>query len=134
MEKQKYKQLEVKFSRLIGEVIVKAEARENQSCVRFECESGKLYVLKHTENCCESVWLESTEGLDTLLGKVVNVNVEDEDISMPEGCDPHNDVWAGTFYRIETNESVADIRFCGYTNSVYALNASLYQLTLIVSV
>lgn len=87
------------------------------------------FVLTHSQDCCESVYIESIVGdLSDLEGTpiLMSEEVSSEGYGAPEGTDPDSFTW--TFFKLATIKGYVDIRFYGTSNGYYSESANLYDL------
>lgn len=83
-------------------------------------DDGWQCVFSHSQQCCESVWIESVSGdLEDLIGTPIllaGVNSSYEDPS--EENDGNDTLW--TFYRFATVKGFVTVRWCGTSNGYYS--------------
>jgi len=130
----KIKEARTHFSALKGLTLVSVErydpyfdasaqddiARDNNEELRMTSTCGKEFVLKHKQDCCESVSIESIVGdLQDLVGSPILVAEE----SASEG---HGESSTWTFFKLATVKGWVDIRFFGESNGYYSESAYLY--------
>lgn len=94
----------VSFSVLEGKVLTNVE-QVSEDVIRFECSDGSVYQLSHSQDCCESVVVESITGdLSDLIGTSVLLAEEASSNDDPPGYkheyEPESQTW--TFYKLRT--------------------------------
>jgi hypothetical protein len=109
------------FSELQGKTLTKVE-QIGDDRIRFE-EGDKAYELYHSQDCCESVEVESIVGdLADLVGTPILLAEEAESNDTPEGYkhdyEPESQTW--TFYKLRTIKGSVDIRWFGSSNGYYS--------------
>lgn len=113
-----------KFSDLLGAVIVSIEGLSDGSdFVTFKTEDGREFVMQHTQDCCESVSVESVVGdVQDLIGSPILLAEEASSGETPEGFtheyEPESQTW--TFYKLATIKGYVDIRWFGSSNGYYS--------------
>lgn len=112
----------MEFSGLKGETLTKVE-QVGDDVIRFELSDGRAFQLHHSQDCCESVVIESVVGdLSDLIGTPILLAEEASSEKTPEGastdhCDESN-TW--TFYKLRTIKGSVDIRWHGSSNGYYS--------------
>lgn len=104
--------------------------REEES-ITFYLDNSKSIRMYHSQDCCESVYIEDINGdLDSLLFKPILQ--ADEKISTNEDSDPKLDEYGysdesftWTFYTLANISSVVDIRWYGSSNGYYSERVDL---------
>lgn len=102
----------------------------------FITTEGVRYVQYHSQDCCESVDVESIVGdLEDLIGspilqaEVVTHNGDEDDssdwpVDVPRReCEPESYTW--TFYKLATIKGGVTIRWFGSSNGYYSESVSL---------
>jgi hypothetical protein len=111
----------IKFEDLKGETITAIEKTDEE--VTMALADGRVVTLYHSQNCCESVWLEDVVGdLGDLIGTPVllaeeSINDRPDDLP-PEEWEPESQTW--TFYRMTTIKGTVVLRWCGMSNGYYS--------------
>jgi hypothetical protein len=110
------------FSILQGKTLTKVE-QIGDDRIRFEVGDGKAYELFHSQDCCESVAVESVTGdLADLVGVPILLAEEATSNDDPPGYkhdyQPESQTW--TFYKLRTIKGSVDIRWHGSSNGYYS--------------
>lgn len=110
------------FVELVGKVFI--DVQKTEDAVIFTVSNTEKYSLHHSQDCCESVWLEDVCGdLADLVGKPI--------LSAEESCENNPDASdSGTFsfYSLRTFNGDVTFRFCGESNGYYSETADLYRV------
>jgi hypothetical protein len=113
--------INVNFSELTGKTLINIEGMEEGSeSIIFSCSDGSKYKLYHSQDCCESVRVESINGdVQDLLNTRINLaeevgNYETED--KPK----YSESYTWTFYKLGTIKGYVDIRWLGESNGYYS--------------
>jgi hypothetical protein len=93
--------------------------------ILFETVDGDIYRMFHSQDCCESVYIESIVGdLQDLVGEEIlvaeaNENLFDilKNIGKEEDSEESH-TW--TFYKFATRKGYVDIRWYGSSNGYYS--------------
>ena len=111
------------FDELLGRTLYKAESDGEELTLYL---SDNNYVrFYHSQDCCESVYIESICGdLNDLVGAPVLVaeevfNYEAEPLSAGE------ESYTWTFYKFATRKGYVDVRWYGSSNGYYSESVSV---------
>jgi hypothetical protein len=112
----------MEFSTLQGKTLTKVE-QIGDDRIRFEADDGKAYEMFHSQDCCESVAVESVVGdFSDLVGTPILLAEEAESRDDPPGVNheyqPESQTW--TFYKLRTIKGSVDIRWHGESNGYYS--------------
>lgn len=116
------------FEELLGKRLERVELLGDKEAIIFELKDGYgSYKLYHSQDCCESVWIEDIDGdLNDLLHEPLLMA---EEISGGSGTEPitgfealneHEESWTWTFYKLATIKGGVTIRFYGCSNGYYS--------------
>jgi len=128
-----------KFEDLLGKTLVRAEQVDflGDDEIRFETVEGDEFKLYHSQDCCESVSVESIVGdLSDLVGspilmaeEVTHSGGDGDSADWPEGVakdyEPESYTW--TFYKLATIKGGVTIRWFGSSNGYYSESVSFAQ-------
>jgi hypothetical protein len=82
--------------------------------------------MEHSQDCCESVYIENIDGdLDDLIGNPI-LHAEASTKDDPEA----GEVGMWTFYKIATVKGWVDIRWYGSSNGYYGIGVDLDEYDL----
>lgn len=117
---------EVSFAELIGKTLV--SINKTDDTVRFVADDGSEYEMYHSQDCCESVYIESVVGdLDDLIGAPILLAEEVTSDQDPEGytvASDYRDSYTWTFYKLATRKGYVDMRWLGESNGYYSESVS----------
>ena len=113
------------INELVGKIISKIDNNNNEQ-LYFYCNDDSVYIMYHSQDCCESVSIEDIVGdLSDLLHSPV-IDAREESNSEEHPADKQNtEVYAGdsftwTFYIIGTMKGSVTIRWYGSSNGYYS--------------
>lgn len=111
------------FSDLHGKTLI-AVKQDGDDEIVFVCADGKSYKLFHSQDCCESVFVESIAGeLSDLIGSPILLAEEATSaVDPPDAQAPafRDDSQTWTFYKLRTLKGSVDIRWYGSSNGYYS--------------
>ena len=117
------------FSDLLGKTLaaielVQSDVSKNDS-ITFSMTNGKKYQLTHSQECCESVYIEGIVGeLSDLIGSPITL----ADESMSDEKETRYGIEGWTFYRLATVKGYVDIRWNGSSNGYYSVSVDFREL------
>lgn len=114
---------EVTLEELVGKVLTEVRGAVGDDTLEFVCEDGSIYALYHSQDCCESVTIESIVGYPSdLIGAPILKAEESSSNETPDGFvhdyEPDSQTW--TFYKLATIKGYVDIRWFGSSNGYYS--------------
>jgi len=112
------------FSDLVGKTMTSVRNVDDEEII-FTQDTGDTYKLYHSQDCCESVRVESITGdLNDLVGVPVLLADEASSGDDPEGYKHEggyrDDSQTWTFYKLRTIKGSVDIRWYGSSNGYYS--------------
>lgn len=109
------------FSDLIGKTLVEVRGMDESSdAVTFITDDGLEYRMYHSQDCCESVYIEEVVGdAKNLLNTPILKASEDSNSNETAYGDEE---W--TFYNIATVKGYVTIRWYGESNGYYSTSVS----------
>ena len=119
----------------LGKTFLKVNVVDEDS-IKFVREDGHIYVMKHEQDCCESVYIEDINGdLNDLVGSPILIAEEscstNDDEILEEGSESSEDYrdesFTWTFYRFATVKGYVDIRWYGSSNGYYSESVNIYD-------
>ena len=112
------------FKDLVGVTIARVIGEVGDEQIEFEAEDGRIWIMSHYQDCCESVLVEDICGdLSDLVGSpIVSAEESTSENVNPEGVKPpeYQDNFTWTFYRIATAKGLVVIRWYGESNGYYS--------------
>lgn len=95
----------------------------------FSTESGRLFVMEHDQNCCESVTIDDICGnLEDLIGDPILLA---EEISNSDDYEDNNyddDSFTWTFYKLSTIKADITIKWYGTSNGYYSEEVTFREI------
>jgi len=116
------------MSDLIGLTFSRVEQIDDR--IEFETVDGKQFVMEHSQDCCESVDIESIVGdLSDLVGSPIlkSEEVDSGDTPARDPSDAEYGSFTWTFYKLATIKGYVDIRWYGSSNGYYSESVDLYE-------
>lgn len=117
------------FSDLVGKVIVKIEMDFDDE-ITIETSDGNEYLIRHEQNCCETVHLDRWIGnVADILNEVITLAEDDHDDpdwadNREYGDDSHT--WSA--YYLETSKGRLELWFLGESNGCYVESMSFIKV------
>lgn len=104
---------------LLGKTLT--EVREvNSEEIYFTTSEGVTFKMYHSQDCCESVYIESVEGdLQSLVGNPILI-AEEVAGETRGALSEYDDSYTWTFYKFATIKGHVDIRWYGSSNGYYS--------------
>ncbi len=107
----------------MGKVFVAIDVDKQNDIIKFTTDNNEWYVMRHAQDCCEDVWIESVTGdIKDLIGSPILIAEE----VIQEGKEEDSSTW--TFYKFATSKGYVDIRWIGESNGYYSESVDLYQI------
>jgi hypothetical protein len=116
---------DVQIEELVG-LTMKSVKREGQE-ILLTTDSGRRFVMKHEQDCCESVEIESITGdLADLVGSPILLAEESTNHESPKDAAAESFTW--TFYKLATVKGWVDIRWYGESSGYYSESISIEEI------
>jgi hypothetical protein len=114
-----------KFEDLVGETFTKIEgAGEGSMEIIFRGLREPSYIMKHVQDCCESVQVEDITGdIEDLIGTPILLA---EKVENRVEYDDKYDSRTWTFYKLATSKGYVTIRWLGESNGYYSESVDFY--------
>jgi hypothetical protein len=126
------------ISELIGKTIIKFDVDDNQENIYIETSDGDRYRMNHSQDCCESVYIESIVGdIEDIVGSPIlaaeEVVSHDDDITVTvfrtlSETQSYDESFTWTFYKLATIKGSIDIRWYGSSNGYYSESVDFVSL------
>jgi hypothetical protein len=119
--------LDSHVSELVGKTLVSVQHHtEDDDRIEFVTQSGETFVMHHSQDCCETVFVEDICGnLEDLVGSPIIQAEESSSEETPEGVEEPSyrtdDSLMWTFYRLATAKGLVVIRWRGESNGYYSV-------------
>lgn len=114
---------DLNFTFIKGMTLMSAIQNGNNE-IRFLFSDGRKFLMNHTQDCCESVNIESIDGnLSDIIGDEI-INATEDIISGENGCG----TWTKTIFTITTAKTSVVIKWFGGSNGYYSESVSFHQI------
>lgn len=108
-----------RFEDLVGKTLTNIEVSKDEDEIIFTLDNGKKYKLYHSQECCESVYIEDIGGdLINLVG--YPITMAEESTNSNECRMIEEDSFTYTFYKLATVKGYVTIRWVGGSNGYYS--------------
>lgn len=115
-----------RFDSLLGKTLTSVVIDKEGDIITFTAADGDVFVMGHSQDCCESVGINDVNGdVEDLVGNPILFAEESTSGTPPEGVEPYNyesQTW--TFYRIGTVKGTVVLRWLGTSNGYYSEGVS----------
>lgn len=115
---------DIEIEKFMGMTFTAITGEKGGEELRFHADNGNVYVMYHSQSCCESVYLEDVIGdLQDLVGSPIlraeeAVHSDETPIGIPQP-EGYNDSYTWTFYKLATAKGYVDLRWFGSSNGYY---------------
>lgn len=123
---------DVEITALLGRTLIGIEKSGDDEQIIFTAVTGEKWRMYHSQDCCETVTIESIVGdLSDLIGAPIlkaEEAISDQrpaDLPAPEYGD-ESQTW--TFYKLATIKGYVDIRWYGSSNGYYSESVSIEKI------
>lgn len=122
----------VNMETFVGLVFKSIDVSESDDEIFFETECGRKFRMFHSQDCCESVYIESIVGcFSDLIG--TPILIAEESASCNENPDDvdmeYQASFTWTFYKFATIKGYVDIRWYGESNGYYSESVDIHEIT-----
>jgi hypothetical protein len=115
------------LSELLGKTLISVQYYEGAEEVHFIDTEGNTYILFHSQDCCENVYLQDVEGsLTDLVGSPITMAEEVSEDRAPLSEWEESYTW--TFYKFATVKGYVDLRWYGSSNGYYSESVDFIKL------
>lgn len=113
---------------MLGKTITEVTGQVGGEEINFKFDDGIVARLYHSQDCCESVEIESIVGdLQDLVGNPLLVAEEVVSNEKVEGVEVYqDDSFTWTFYKFATIKGHVDVRWFGSSNGYYSESVNFY--------
>lgn len=109
---------------LQGKTLVAVERRNDDEII-FVTSEGEGYLMYHSQDCCEQVYIEDVVGdFSDLIGTPLLVAEERTNRDLPPAYE-HAESYTWTYYTFRTIKGSVDIRWYGESNGYYSESATI---------
>lgn len=114
-----------KISELVGETLAFCDEDPSDDKILLTTVSGRKFLFYHSQDCCETVQIESTEGeWRTLIGKVIEVAEHSE-----EDASESYESGTKTTLTFKVDGATVISRWVGSSNGYYSESVDIEELT-----
>ena len=117
------------FSSLIGKTLVSVTVDDDNDSIIFTTSTNEVFKLEHTQDCCESVYIESITGDIEDLLNVPILSAEEVSSDNHRAYEYTEESKTWTFYKLATIKGYVDIRFCGTSNGYYSESVDFFKVS-----
>lgn len=123
-----------KIDILVGKTLTSAVVKHGDDEIWFTTTDGDIYELYHSQDCCESVYIEDINGdLNDLVGSPITMAEESVSSELQawenEEEEDDRDSFTWTFYKFATVKGYVNIRWYGSSNGYYSESVSFKKIT-----
>lgn len=127
----------VDISDLNGKYVIDVLVSHDKQCIYIHCNGEgygeeEIYIMRHFQDCCESVELEDIDGdLEVLRNtRVISAECAEKENETPEGLINRewDESYTWTFYKIKTKKGYLTMRWYGASNGYYSESVDIYKL------
>jgi hypothetical protein len=118
-----------KIDTLVGRTLT--SVKQGDDDITFVTTDGETYRMYHSQDCCESVYIEDINGdLNDLVGSPITLAGEStsSDVQEWEDKEAYRDSFTWTFYRFATVKGYVNIRWYGSSNGYYSESVSFKKI------
>lgn len=119
---------ETQIETLAGETLTHIDVDEKENVILLTTESGRQVRIEHDQDCCESVYIEDTEGdWRELIGKPIIAATEE---IIPGGDPPpqYPDSWTRTNLTFKVDGATVINRWIGESNGYYSETVDIKEI------
>jgi hypothetical protein len=114
---------------LIGKTIIDIKNNNDEELI-FTCDDGSVYMMYHSQDCCEGVSIDEIIGdLSSLLNTPLIKAEERTSDKNPDGITKeYQDSFTWTFYELATIKGYVTLRWYGESNGYYSESVDFKQI------
>lgn len=115
------------ISQLVGKTL--SEIRNAGDEIIFITDTGEEYKMYHSQDCCESVYIEDIDGdLQDLIGNPILEASGRSNSDDPKEQEYPDDSFTWTFYIIRNVKASVTIRWYGSSNGYYSESVDFVKI------
>ena len=122
---------------MLGLTLASIQVANNQDLINFTTTCGRVFVMYHSQDCCEEVEIEDICGdLKDLIGspltnseEVSNYHKAFSLIHPTNKEEESDDSFTWTYYKFDTNKGGVTIRWFGTSNGYYSEDVDFKEIT-----
>jgi hypothetical protein len=129
----------------IGRTLARVEGKPGDDVLRLWFSDGTAFEMYHSQDCCESVWLDDVIGdwSDIIGFQILEASKreqskreqskrerEQSEGEFPKGDNCHHaDSYTWTFYELRTIRGFVQLRWYGSSNGYYSESVDIRQIS-----
>jgi len=120
-----------KFSDLLMKTLTIIDGMEPESDeINFITSEGRKYIMNHTQDCCESVFVQDVCGdvSDLLNSPILQAEESISSDETPVGMVVPGDSYTWTFYKLSTIKGSVTIRWLGESSGYYSESVDFEEI------
>lgn len=122
-----YREEWVGVEELVGKTLSDILVSDDE--IIFTTTDGETYKMYHSQNCCESVYIEDIVGdVKDLIGSPILLAEESSNSEDPPASKYEPDSYTWTYYKFATIKGYVDIRWYGSSNGFYSESVSFCKV------
>ena len=119
---------ELNINVLLGKRLSAVDMSADKSQIDFTASDGERFRMYHSQDCCESVYVEDVAGdFSDLIGN--DILMAEESTNSKDPVPEHADEsFTWTFYKLSTIKGSVTIRWLGSSNGYYSESVSFARM------
>ena len=114
---------------IIGKTLSHIDINQSRDEIKFFCNDGDVYLMYHSQDCCETVTIEDVIGdIDDLIGFPITMAEEVISKENPKESNYIEDTFTWTFYKLATVKGYVTIRWYGESNGYYSESVDFVKI------
>lgn len=121
---------DIPFSELLGKTIKQVDVSTDKDEITFVTIEDETYRMYHSQDCCESVYVDDIVGdIKDLIGYPILLAEEATSNENPEGVNiEYQESFTWTYYKLATIKGYVDIKWYGASNGYYSESVSFVRI------
>jgi len=120
----------IEVGAIVGEVLTHVDTNEHGDEILLTTASGKTIKIFHSQDCCETVSIEGTDGAwHDLFGKVIVEATQSEWSDQEPKPNEYSESWTRTELKFRSDDTTVISRWIGESNGYYSEGVSIEDVT-----
>ena len=117
---------------ILGKTLIQVRInKQGDNVIYLTCSDGTRYTMSHSQDCCESVYIDDIVGdVDDLIGNPLLIAEEETNKDSPKK-DEYDESYTWTFYKLATIKGYVTIKWYGTSNGYYSESADFGEIDFI---